>query len=87
MALAFHRRLATPLWASAFFTAALTAPPPTTPFLMPMTTLFVIAAVWTWTLRTWGDHGGSRDLRARDRGVVAGLERRRRRAGSRSHGR
>ena len=45
MALVFHRRLAIPLWAIAFFTVALTAPPPTMPFLMPPTTLFVLAAV------------------------------------------
>jgi hypothetical protein len=45
MAVVFHRRLAIPLWAIAFFTVALTAPPPTMPFLMPPTTLFVIAAV------------------------------------------
>ena len=45
MALVFNRRLAIPLWAVAFFTVALTAPPPTMPFLMPPTTLFVLAAV------------------------------------------
>jgi hypothetical protein len=45
MALLFHRRVAIPLWAIAFFTVALTAPPPGTLFLMPPTTLFVIAAV------------------------------------------
>ena len=45
MGLVFHRRLAIPLWAIAFFTVALTAPPPTTLFLMPPTTLFVIAVV------------------------------------------
>jgi hypothetical protein len=43
MGLVFHRRLAIPLWAIAFFTVALTAPPPATLFLMPLTTLFVIA--------------------------------------------
>jgi uncharacterized iron-regulated membrane protein len=45
MALVFHRRLAIPLWAIAFFTVALTAPPPATLFLMPPTTLFVIAVL------------------------------------------
>ena len=45
MALMFHRTLAIPLWAMAFFTVALTAPPSATVFLMPPTTLFVIAAV------------------------------------------
>jgi hypothetical protein len=45
MALVFNRRLAIPLWAVAFFTVALTTPPPTTPFVMPRATLFVIVAV------------------------------------------
>ena len=45
MAFVFHRRLAIPLWAVAFFTVALTAPPPATLFPMPPTALFVIAAV------------------------------------------
>lgn len=46
MALVFRRRLAIPLWAIAFFTVALTAPPATaTLFLMPPTTVFAIAAV------------------------------------------
>ena len=45
MALMFHRRLAIPLWAIAFFTLALTAPPTATLFLMPPTTVFAIAAV------------------------------------------
>jgi hypothetical protein len=45
MAFVFQRRLAIPLWAIAFFAVALTAPPPMTLFLMPPTTLFVIAAV------------------------------------------
>ena len=45
MALVFARRLAIPLWAIAFFTVALTAPPPATLFLMPPTTLFVIAVL------------------------------------------
>ena len=43
MGLVFHRRLAIPLWAIAFLTVVLTAPPPATLFLMPPTTLFVIA--------------------------------------------
>jgi hypothetical protein len=43
MGLVFHRRLAIPLWAIAFFTVALTAPTSATLFLMPPTTLFVIA--------------------------------------------
>ena len=45
MALVFARRLAIPLWAIAFFTVALTVPPPATLFLMSPTTLFVIAVV------------------------------------------
>jgi hypothetical protein len=44
MALVFHRRLAIPLWAIAFFTVALTAPPPATLIQMPPTTLLVMAA-------------------------------------------
>src|SRR5688572_2132130 len=43
MALIFHRRLATPLWAIAFFATVLAAPLPATVLLMPPTTLFVIA--------------------------------------------
>jgi hypothetical protein len=45
MAFMFQRRLAMPLWAIAFFTVALTAPPTATLFLMPPTTVFAIAAV------------------------------------------
>jgi hypothetical protein len=45
MALVFQRRLAIPLWAVAFFTVALTAPPTATLFMMPPTTVFAIAAV------------------------------------------
>ena len=45
MALVFHRRLAIPLWAIAFLTVVLTASPPATLFLMPPTTLVVIALV------------------------------------------
>jgi uncharacterized iron-regulated membrane protein len=45
MAFVFQRRLAIPLWAIAFFTVALTAPPTATLFLMPPTTVFAIAAV------------------------------------------
>jgi hypothetical protein len=45
MAFIFHRRLAIPLWAVAFFTVALTAPPTTTLFLMPPTTVFAIVAL------------------------------------------
>ena len=44
MALVFHRRLAKPVWAIAFFTVALAASPSATPFLMP-TTLLVLAVV------------------------------------------
>ena len=44
MGLVFHRRLAIPLWAIAFFTVALTASPPATLLPMPPTTLFVIGA-------------------------------------------
>jgi hypothetical protein len=43
MALMFHRRLAIPLWAIAFFTVALAALPPATLLLMPPATLFVLA--------------------------------------------
>ena len=39
MALRFHRTLAIPLGAIAFFTVALAAPPPATLLLMPSTTL------------------------------------------------
>ena len=45
MAFVFRRRLAIPLWAIAFFTVALTAPPTVTLFLMPPTTIFAIAVV------------------------------------------
>jgi hypothetical protein len=45
MGLLFHRRLAIPLSAIAFVTVALTAPPSATLFLMPPTTLFVIAVL------------------------------------------
>jgi hypothetical protein len=45
MAFVFHRRLAIPLWAIAFFTVALTAPPAATLLLIPPTTVFAIAAV------------------------------------------
>jgi hypothetical protein len=46
MALVFARRLAILLvWAIAFFTVALSPPPPARLFLMPPTTLFVIAVV------------------------------------------
>ena len=41
MALVFARRLAIPLWAIAFFTVALTVPPPATLFLMLHTALSV----------------------------------------------
>jgi hypothetical protein len=45
MALVFQRRLAIPLWAIAFFTVAVTAPPTATLFMMPPTTVFAIVAV------------------------------------------
>ena len=45
MALVFQRKLAIPLWAAAFFTVALTAPPTTTLFPMPPTTVLALAAV------------------------------------------
>ena len=45
MALVFQRRLAIPLWAIVLFMVALTAPPTATPFLMPPTTVFALAAV------------------------------------------
>ena len=44
MASVFHRRLAIPLWAIAFFAVALTAPPTATLFMMPATTVLAIAA-------------------------------------------
>ena len=47
MALVFARRLAIPLWAIAFFTVVLTAPPPATLVLMSHATLSVIAVVGT----------------------------------------
>ena len=45
MAFVFQRRLAVPLWAIAFFTVALTAPPTATLFVMPPITVFAIGAV------------------------------------------
>jgi hypothetical protein len=45
MAHVFHRRLAIPLWAIAFFTVVLTAQPTAPLFLMPPTTVLAIAAV------------------------------------------
>jgi hypothetical protein len=45
MALVFQRKLAIPLWAVAFLTVALTAPPTATSFIMPRTTIFAILAV------------------------------------------
>jgi hypothetical protein len=45
MALVFHRWLVVFLWAFAFITIALTAPPPSTLFVIPPTNLFVIAVV------------------------------------------
>ena len=43
MALMFHRRLALPLWAIAFFAVALAAPPPATLLMIPPNTVFVMA--------------------------------------------
>jgi hypothetical protein len=43
MAFVFHRRLAIPLWAMAFFAVALAAPPPFTPFLIAVLGVAVIA--------------------------------------------
>jgi hypothetical protein len=45
MPLVFRRRLVAPLWTIAFITVALTAPPPSTLFVIPPTNLFVIAGV------------------------------------------
>ena len=45
MAFVFQRRLAVPLWAFAFLTVALTAPPTATLFVMPPITVFAIGAV------------------------------------------
>ena len=42
MAFMFHRRLAIPLWAIAFFTVAFTAPPTATQLPMPPPTVFAI---------------------------------------------
>jgi hypothetical protein len=50
VALVFQRRLAIPLWAIAFFTLALTAPPAGTLFLMPPTTVFAITAIGVATI-------------------------------------
>ena len=44
MAFVFQRWLAIPLWAMAFFTVAVTAPPSAL-FLMPPTTVFAIAGI------------------------------------------
>lgn len=53
MAFVFHRRLAIPLWAMAFFAVALTAPPPATPFLMAVfggaVIAFTIAGLVPWS--------------------------------------
>ena len=43
MAFVFHRRLAIPLWAMAFFAVALTAPPPATPSLIVVLGIALIA--------------------------------------------
>ena len=45
MAFVSQRRFAIPLWAVAFFTVALTAPPPATLFQMPPAAQFAIAAL------------------------------------------
>ena len=45
MGLLVHRRLAIPLSAIAFFTLALTAPAGATVLLMPLSTVFVLAAL------------------------------------------
>jgi hypothetical protein len=45
MAFMFQRGLAIPLWAIAFFTVALTAPPSATLSLMALTTVFAMVAV------------------------------------------
>jgi hypothetical protein len=44
MAFVFHRRLAIPLWAVAFFTVALTSPPAATLLLIHPTTAVAMAA-------------------------------------------
>ena len=51
MAFVFHHRLATPLWALAFFAVALTSPPAATPLLMVLgiaVTAFTIAGLVPW---------------------------------------
>jgi len=45
MAIVFQRRLTVPLWAIAFFTVALTAPPTATLFVMPPITVVAISVV------------------------------------------
>ena len=45
MEFVFARRWAIPLWAIAWLTVVVTAPPPATLFLMPPTALFVIAVL------------------------------------------
>lgn len=47
MAFVFGRRLALPLWALAFFAVALTAPPPTTLFLMVLVVLAIALMAFT----------------------------------------
>jgi len=57
MALVFHRRLAIPLWAMAFFAVALTASPPATPFVMAILGVAVIAltiaGLVPWLRTSW----------------------------------
>jgi hypothetical protein len=50
MAFEYQGRMAIPLWAVAFITVALTAPPTATLFLLPPTTVFAIAAVGIATI-------------------------------------
>jgi len=74
MAFVFQRRLAIPLWAIAFFTVALTAPPTATWFLMPTATVFAIAAVGIAAIvfLTPGSIPWLRTSRALDRVLLSG---------------
>jgi hypothetical protein len=63
MALLVHRRLAIPLSAVAFFALAITAPAGATVLMMPLSTLFVVAALGITAITFWAA-GGTPFLRA-----------------------